>query len=196
MSRKSAELLGFKTKGTAKVRVQYIGPAPLDDKGKHLMAMNAELRRGTPMRQMIAAADTDMVRTDSINIAADTPAAPAPAAPAVAAAPASPVVAKPIQLASAGAMPQLPQLVTPVSTDKMRGIFVQAGVFADPNNARSARASLSGIGPVQVLPVNGATGTFYRVRVGPLASTDAAVDALAQVHAAGMPDARLIVAQN
>jgi len=30
-------------KGTAKVRVQYLGPAPLDDKGTHLASMN----RGT-----------------------------------------------------------------------------------------------------------------------------------------------------
>jgi rare lipoprotein A (peptidoglycan hydrolase) len=56
LSRKSAEILEFKTQGTAKVRVQYVGPAPLDDRGSHLAAMNRELERGTPLSQMIAAA--------------------------------------------------------------------------------------------------------------------------------------------
>ena len=56
LSKQSASALGFKQQGTATVRVQYIGPAPLNDDGSNLMAMNEELERGTPLRQMIAAA--------------------------------------------------------------------------------------------------------------------------------------------
>jgi rare lipoprotein A (peptidoglycan hydrolase) len=56
LSKKCAEALEFKTKGIAKVRVQYVGPAPLDDHGSHLAAMNRELQRGTPLRQMIVQA--------------------------------------------------------------------------------------------------------------------------------------------
>ena len=56
LSRKSAEALGFRRKGTAEVRVQYIGPAPLNDRGTHLAAMNRELQRGTPLPQMMVAA--------------------------------------------------------------------------------------------------------------------------------------------
>jgi rare lipoprotein A (peptidoglycan hydrolase) len=56
VSMKCAEKLQFKRQGTAKVRVQYIGPAPLDDRGGHLAAMNHELERGTPLDQIIAAA--------------------------------------------------------------------------------------------------------------------------------------------
>jgi rare lipoprotein A (peptidoglycan hydrolase) len=56
LSKKCAEFLNFKKKGTAKVRVQYVGPAPLEDSGPHLTAMNRELERGTPLDQMIAAA--------------------------------------------------------------------------------------------------------------------------------------------
>lgn len=58
LSKKSAEYLGTKNKGTAKVRVEYIGPAPLNDKGSHLAAMNRELARGTPKQQMIARANS------------------------------------------------------------------------------------------------------------------------------------------
>lgn len=57
MSRRSAEVLGFKPKGMAKVRVQYIGPAPLNDQGQHLAAMNRELRSGTPVNRMMAAVE-------------------------------------------------------------------------------------------------------------------------------------------
>jgi len=57
LSRASAEYLGTKRKGTAKVRVEFIGPAPLNDKGVHLAAMNRELARGTPKYQMIARAN-------------------------------------------------------------------------------------------------------------------------------------------
>jgi len=56
LSRKSADYLGTKNKGTAKVRVEYIGPAPLNDKGSHLAAMNRELAKGTPKTQLIARA--------------------------------------------------------------------------------------------------------------------------------------------
>ena len=56
LSRKSADYLGTKNKGTAKVRVEYIGPAPLNDRGTHLAAMNRELAKGTPKYQMIARA--------------------------------------------------------------------------------------------------------------------------------------------
>jgi len=56
LSKKTAEMLEFRAQGVAKVRVQYIGPAPLDDNGRHLAAMNLELRRGTPLTEIIAVA--------------------------------------------------------------------------------------------------------------------------------------------
>jgi len=56
LSRKSADYLGTKNKGTAMVRVEYIGPAPVNDKGRHLAAMNRELANGTPKNMMIARA--------------------------------------------------------------------------------------------------------------------------------------------
>jgi len=56
LSKKTAEMLEFRARGITKVRVQYIGPAPLDDDGRHLAAMNRELRRGTPLTEIIAVA--------------------------------------------------------------------------------------------------------------------------------------------
>ena len=59
LSKQTAVALGFLKQGKTNVRVQYIGPAPLDDNGSHLLAMNQELQRGTSLKQMIAAADTN-----------------------------------------------------------------------------------------------------------------------------------------
>jgi rare lipoprotein A len=59
LSKRTAMALGFLRQGKADVRVQYIGPAPLNDNGSHLMAMNRELERGTALKQMIAAVDTN-----------------------------------------------------------------------------------------------------------------------------------------
>jgi rare lipoprotein A len=58
VSKKCAEELGFKERGTATVRVQYVGAAPLHDRGSHLRAVNRELRRGASFAQIIAAADS------------------------------------------------------------------------------------------------------------------------------------------
>ena len=46
LSRKAAETLSMKDQGIARVRVQYIRPAPLDDKGTDLAAMNGTTKRG------------------------------------------------------------------------------------------------------------------------------------------------------
>jgi rare lipoprotein A len=40
LSKKSADVLDIRRKGTARVRVQYLGPAPLNDDGTHLASMN------------------------------------------------------------------------------------------------------------------------------------------------------------
>ena len=49
LSKKSADVLDIRRKGTAKVRVQYLGPAPLNDTGTHLASMNRQLDGGDPV---------------------------------------------------------------------------------------------------------------------------------------------------
>jgi rare lipoprotein A len=48
VSKKAAQALDFQHRGTANVRVQYLGPAPVDDKGSHLASMNRALSAGAP----------------------------------------------------------------------------------------------------------------------------------------------------
>jgi rare lipoprotein A len=81
LSRRAAEVLDVKRRGMAKVKVQYIGPAPLNDKGKHLLAMNRELARGAPARTMIAAASGKKRSQPQPVVAASLDPTPSPAMP-------------------------------------------------------------------------------------------------------------------
>jgi rare lipoprotein A len=71
LSKRSADVLDVRQNGTAKVRVQYLGPAPLDDDGTHLAGMN----NGTVMvadrspptaKPKITSGDTRAVATASL----------------------------------------------------------------------------------------------------------------------------------
>jgi rare lipoprotein A len=169
LSKQSASALGFKQQGTATVRVQYIGPAPLNDDGSNLMAMNEELERGTPLRQMIAAAGGKR-RSEPVQLAQ----------------------ADPVEEGAYQAEPEQqviqfePNIPSPVN------YFVQAGTFADPDNAERLRQEFVNIGPVQVAELMGNDGPVYRMRVGPFDNINDAQVALNQVHGYGLPDAHLL----
>lgn len=165
LSKRSAIALGYKQQGTAPVRVRYIGPAPLNDNGTHLMAMNQELKRGTPLRQMIAAANQG--RSDDVQVAQ----------------------AEPAQQENYEAQPEQQFAQNPPSAVNY---FVQAGTFADPDNAERLRLEFVNIGPVQVAELEGSDGPVYRMRVGPFDNLDDAQIALNQVQGYGLPDAQLL----
>ena len=167
MSRRSAEVLGYKPKGTAKVRVQYIGPAPLNDQGQQLAALNQELRNGTSVRQMTALLNGDAINRPTQFAAAEPDYDSDQPEPTI---------------ASATNDYQSPQY------------FVQVGSFADPYNAERAREELADSGPVQVEQLIGVAGPLYRVRIGPIRNEDQAQLALRQAVDLGHPDARLITA--
>lgn len=173
MSKRAAGVLGFKGQGMAPVRVQLIGPAPLDDDGTHLAAMNDELQRGTPLRRMIAAASGGR---GEVQVAAaesyDAPEEP------------DTVVAY---------TPPLREIPAQDFGDD-RSYYVQVGSFADPSNAERARSELAETWPVQVAEVYGSSGTVYRVRVGPIAGRPDADTALEHAVFLGHRDARVIVA--
>lgn len=172
MSRRSAEVLGFKPKGMAQVRVQYIGPAPLNDQGQNLAAMNRELRNGTPLRQMMATANGETSGGGGMQIAAAEPSFEP-----------SPVYQNP-----------KPTIASATTDYQSPEYFVQVGSFADPYNAQRAREELATSGPVQVQELMGSAGTLYRVRIGPMNNQGQAQLALRQAVDLGHPDARLIMA--
>ena len=176
MSRRSAEVLGFKPQGMAKVRVQYIGPAPLNDQGEHLAALNQELRNGMSVRQMTAMLNGDAVRQDT-RVAAAEPGydsdQPEPTFDRY--------------------QPE-PTIASATNDYQSPEYFVQVGSFADPYNAERAREELANSGPVQVQELVGSAGPLYRVRIGPMRNEGQAQVALRQAMDLGHPDARLITA--
>jgi rare lipoprotein A len=178
LSKRTAEVLEFKHKGKAQVRVQYIGPAPVNDNGSHLVAMNKELDRGTPMRKMIASADRRKGKApaETVNTAAAKPrkkAAPAPQP----------------QYETAAYEPEM-EAAEPRATEVT--YFIQLGSFSDGENAARARDRFSSVWPVQSIELSGAAGPVYRVRLGPISSSADAETALIDAQSAGYGDARLI----
>ncbi len=173
MSKRAAGALGFKGQGMAPVRVQLIGPAPLDDNGTHLAAMNEELQRGTPLRRMIAAANGGR---GEVQLAAVK----------------SEVETEEPDTVVAYTPPEQEAQIRDFGDDQ--SYYVQVGSFADPGNAERARSELAAAWPVQVAELDGSNGTVYRVRVGPIADRPDADTALEHAVFLGHRDARVIVA--
>jgi rare lipoprotein A len=165
LSKKSAEVLDFKNKGKANVRVQWIGNAPLNDQGSHLAMMNRKVQSGASMGTLIAAADGPArgnVQVAAAEIASDD------------------------GFQEAAYEPPKPK-------KKARGAaqIIQVGAFRSLDGAEQARAALSAIGQVQVYEWETATGPIYKVQMGPFSSAVGAEEALGAVQAEGYNDAVL-----
>jgi rare lipoprotein A len=164
LSRLSADKLGFRRKGRAKVRVKYLGPAPIEDSDYgHLAAMNDELIRGTPPGQMIAGANLRNGRYGD---------------------------AAPQQTASVSGQASTYQPVSSsVPAAGGAGYMVQVAAFSEPTNAERTRNALADLGGVSIQPASTSYGTLYRVRLGPWQDQATANAALLQVRARGHHDA-------
>jgi len=178
LSKQAANELGYLQKGTTQVRVQYLGPAPISDNGgKHLLAMNTELEKGTPNRSLIAAADRRRGKSTSDNVmVAQVQPARKQVQPAAVTVAYQPPPAAPAMAAPNGEV----------------NYFIQLGSFSDGSNATRARDQFAAIWPVQFIELSGAAGPVYRVRLGPISDADDAQTALSDAHSAGFSDARVI----
>lgn len=165
VSKRTASMLDYKHKGTEKVRVQYIGPAPLNDPGgRDLLAMNKGTRRQAT-ETMIADIDTQ----------------PSPQR----------TTRRRQTLMAANSEPATTDYQQNVSASST--YFIDLGTYADPDNVQRIRDGLSGIGPMQVSEFDGAQGPAYRLRIGPIADLDQATTAYNEAQSFGIPDARITV---
>jgi rare lipoprotein A len=187
VSRRSAELLGFRQKGTARVRVQYLARAPLngdDSYERRYLATQSwaqvASRGGARDHDAVGSIAAGVKRPAKRAYQAETVAArspepnPLPAAPQIrweASARASGV---PLEGAGAG------------------GYLIQAGSFRSEDNAERARSLLGGIAPVEVAPTQAGGATLFRVRVGPFADQETAASALQRVTEAGYRGAKIV----
>lgn len=177
LSKRAAAALDYQRKGKANVRVQYIGPAPLNDGGTHLAMMNRQLQQGASMRTLVASAKGRDGGNFAVAQRDDTP-------PADDFASGDSGLEQPVQEAAYQPPPVQP---------KARGVgyVIQVASFESLDNAQAAADSLANIGQVQVLAADAGGYEVYRLQMGPFISAIGAQDALNSVRAAGFADAGL-----
>lgn len=198
LSRRSAQLLGYDRQGTAKVRVQYIGPAPLPGDGGGTMVAS----RSAGGDERPAAAPRGGVQAEALP---PPPGTRGRSADVVQTAPSQP---SPMQILQAQNS-QAPQPQTrvgdtvavadlshqKVETGPARGgqIYVQVGAFTLHENAHKLAAQLSGLGPTGVSSTFVNKQEFFRVRLGPFNQVTQADVALQQALNSGQTNARIVV---
>jgi rare lipoprotein A len=177
LSRHAAELLGVVQNGTARVRVTYIGRADLNG-GPPPSETPPEIANALPP------VPVPKVETQALNnvagaaVAAPTPQKTLPA----------PI---PGEMFAANAPDQA--VVTQVPVPSVTHLYVQVGAFSQLQNARTLAQRLGG--DLRVSTLQRAGQTLYRVRTGPLNTTEEADAALARITALGSNDAQIIVDQ-
>jgi rare lipoprotein A len=168
LSKRTSEYLGFKHKGKAMVRVQWIAEAPLDDKGyRHLAMMNGQLKRGSSMRQLTQTAsratpaNTQVAEGESVDEpAAETVAYKAPA-------------------------------TEPEPTFVSAGYVIHVATFGKRANADAAYEFLQDTAQVQMFQFQGGDAPLYRLQTVTVADQEEAHSILQQIHAVGFPDAKI-----
>ncbi len=178
LSRKAAELLGFKENGTAKVRVQFIGRAPLDPR--------APMDFATPRGEEGAkAAPTTSVSSSAL--------APPPGTSGTPGSAVAPVSSAPTPSPSASAVGPPQPLVQLVPVPQHPQIYVQAGAFKSTTNARQLEAKVGTLGKTSIAPATIDGEQFFRVRIGPFARVAEADSTLAQLLKRGVRGAKIVI---
>ena len=215
LSRRSAEVLGFRHRGTAQVRVRYLRRAPLsgDDSYERQFVVNQGYQKYAGPPLAVPAAQDPIAfasllaptlpplpdrpdRTVLLAAAPDPEPQPAPA-PMPEPQPQLPTVAAALRPELRGSPEETgsitpPQVLASERTSSTVGPAIQAGSFRNKETAERARAVLSGIAPVDVDEVDVGGEIFYRVPVGPFHDEIAAASALPQVTEAGYQGARIL----
>lgn len=197
LSHEAARLLGYDRKGLARVRVRYIGPAPLYGEDTRRFArytpppMPRVAVAGPPPPKPETVPGSDLTLTA---IAADK--APNVGIAQSVLAP-LPAAAAPTQIAQAAAAPlQAARAVPGAGAGAARiaasSFRVQAGAFSTAENAQRAVARLSAAGPAVVEPVSRDGVTLYRVVLDGLADQNQAEEVREKVAEIGFSDARVI----
>lgn len=188
MSRRAAQMLGFETQGTAKVRVRVLVADTIQ--AQSLAKLNGS--EGAPGIEQAQAAPREKIVAEAL----PPPSAPPSRQP-------QGELPKPPQTASmlpgpvnqGQPVPPGPALSSTIvlMPVKQTHIFVQAGAFTVPAKAEQMKVKLAAVGPafVTVAHINGTE--FYRVRLGPVGSVDEADSMLAKTQGIGVPEAKIVV---
>ncbi len=182
MSRQGAQLLGFYRKGTAKVRVEILAEESrqlaMQARGGNAQLARAEGASDLDKPQIQAAPRRSISSAPLDDSIAKKSAGPVRTANRDTATPVRPA-------ADRSGVSRVPVEAT--------NMYIQAGAFADFDNANRLRARLSSLGSAKVTQVQIGNQTLFRVRIGPLRELPAADSMLDRVIRAGFDDAKLIV---
>ncbi len=214
MSKRSAELLGFKRNGTARVRVKYLTRAPLsgDDTYERQMLASQRWSRtaglaGPPRSS--AAPDWKPAKSKPIILAKaqtkgdQTARSASESPPKAKSRPAeggrrekSARLADPIVTGSISgvtqAIPGPPDPIAEAPTARKLRIYVQSGAFKYRRNAEVLRDKLAAIGQTEISPVTVSGTIYHRVRLGPFNERELANTTLAKVVETGAQGASII----
>jgi rare lipoprotein A len=201
LSRRSAELLGFRGNGTATVRVKYLGRAPLngDDSYERKYLASQSWVQFAAKGKSSKGRDGPVEVSSLAKLPAENPENLAfpwkAAAPRGEASPPDPVLAGWRATTKAGDPP--PQTTGSIRREvkpkvQADGPVIQAGSFKSKENADRAREALSAIAPVDVSEIAVGADVYFRVRVGPFAGVSEAQAALAKVTKAGYRGAKMV----
>jgi rare lipoprotein A len=207
MSYAAAKQLGYTSRGRARVRVRYAGPAPLngdDRRERQFLATqqtqpNTAVAFNSPREQ--AAPQYSRAQSPSEASAGWSPTAyraelagrpmPLPPLPFATASGTPLVQTASLRQTNDGRM----SLAAPPAATGPAGFertFVQVGIFRDRANAERLRRQLASVGPIEVVPLQAsAGGEVYRVRVGPF-SLDGATRAQGQIATLGVSDSAVV----
>lgn len=181
LSRASAHALGYGRAGTSKVRVQYLGPAPLngdDSLERRVYASRSWTRHAnlnpthtkSNSRMLVAAVESEIVADTMV----------------------------------VGSIPKGTETDTAVTRWSTSGTallaakrrsgrhFIQAASFNNRDFAERLGESFAELGPVRVIPSSISGKAWYRVRVGPFDERHEADQALRAIVETGMKDARIV----
>ena len=163
MSRRAAEMLGFREQGTTQVRVQYLGRAPLYDVSGRV------IRKQEPDRFIVEKPKTP--RADR----------------RVAAAPVESVAVRDVD-----GNPIVEPKEDVLKALASKRYAVQAGVFSRRANAEALKAKLNKIETSRIVEVEVGGSTYYRVKMGGANLRAEAREILDRLVASGHQDAVII----
>lgn len=196
LSRRSAELLGFRGNGTATVRVKYLGRAPLngdDSYERKYLASQSWVHLAAKGKVSKGGVDALAMRS----IAGETLPAENFEKPALQQKEAAPRALAETTAAVTPDKPESPQITGSLprasgSAAPANGPVIQAGSFKNKDNAERAHQLLSAIAPVDVAEIRVGGEVYFRVRVGPFQTAAKARAALAKVADAGYRGAKVL----
>jgi rare lipoprotein A len=188
VSRRGAQLLGFKQAGTARVRVQILA-----DKSRALVN---RIKGRTNLAKVVTPITVDRlpkpdVKTEVLSLPAggQDPSVQVQSINKTS-------VSKPLMKSSVETLSQLSsndQNILSIKPVLKTNLYVQAGAYSHFDNANKARARLLSTGPAKISSVLINGRDLFRVRVGPIDNVKEADNILNSVIIHGYPTARIIV---